>query len=106
MDVKDLPDDIEAFIEATLKSEPMRAVPITLHRRVEERLRIAGKLEQERVRFRYTMATMLIAFLASLGGGASILAFTNLRGLVNHGVPGQGGLYDYYASAMSASFIG
>lgn len=97
-------DDLDALIEAALASEPMRAVPAALHRRVEERLRITAMIEQERARFRYSMLSVAAAFVLALGAGGALVAFTNLRGVLYYGVPGMMGTVDYYTTSMTQSW--
>jgi len=95
---------IEAIIDTALRAEPLRPVPLTLHRRVEERIRIAALLEQEKVRFRYSMATLAIAVLGSLALAGLVLSVTNLSDVLMHGVAGGKGQYDSYATSMMQSW--
>ena len=52
------------------------------------------------------MATLAVAFLASLAMAGMVVSFTNLDVLLNHGVPGGKGQYDYYATSMLLSCTG
>jgi hypothetical protein len=92
--------EIDAIIAEALRSEPFRPAPITLQRRVEERLRIGALVEQEQARFRYSMASIAIVFIAGLVGGAAFLAFTNLQDILYYGVPGAMGTLDYYVASI------
>ncbi|MCC6143421.1 MAG: hypothetical protein IT368_06415 [Candidatus Hydrogenedentes bacterium] len=92
--------DIDAIIEEALRSEAFRAAPVTLQRRVEERLRIGALMEQEQARFRYSMASIAVVFVAGLVGGAAFLAFTNLQDILYYGVPGAMGTLDYYVASI------
>lgn len=90
--------DIDALIEDALRSEPMRAVPVTLHRRVEERVRIAALKERERSRFRYSLISTAIALVSVIGIAVFVVTFTNFGPLMANGVPGGGGIYDWYTA--------
>lgn len=98
------PEELDALIEEALHNEPMRRAPLTLHRKVLERVHVAALREQEKVRFRYTMLGMAAAFLAVIAGAILIVSLTNLWGVMNYGVPGGKGKYDYYATSMFLSW--
>lgn len=100
------PIDIDAAIEAALSGEPMRTAPETLHRRVEERLRIVRLKDQEQSRFRYTMSTMAVGFLVVLAMTGLIVSVTNFYVLILHGVSGGKGQYDAYATSWLISASG
>ncbi len=82
----------------------MLKAPPTLHRRVVERVRFAAMREQEETRFRYTMATLAVGFLAIIAAGVFLVLFTNLGVLMSYGVSGGKGLYDYYSTSMQLSW--
>lgn len=98
--------DMNALIETALSEEKMRLAPITLHRRVEERLRIAALREKEELRFRYSMAAFAAVLCSVLTAAAFLLAFTPLGGLLIPGASGAKGQYDYYATSMALSVAG
>ncbi len=100
------PIDIDASIESALRGEPFLPAPATLHRRVEERVRIAQLREQEQARFRYTMATMAVSMLAVLGVTVMIVSFTNLYVLWNQGISGGKGQVDAFMASMLLSYTG
>jgi len=97
---------IEAAIEAALSGERLLPTPITLHRRVVQRLRIAAMRELEQSRFRYSMAGLAVAALAVLIATAVAVSVNNFSLLISHGVDGGKGQYDYYATAMELSWAG
>lgn len=96
--------DIEALIDQALASEPMLRAPVSLQRGVEERLRIADLRDREKVRFRLSMATLLLALFSSLFAAGALLWFTNLSVLAKAGVSGGKGQWDYYATALVQSW--
>ena len=92
--------DIDALIDQALSSEPMLRAPATLLRGVEERLRIADLRDREKMRFRLSMATLLLALVSSLFAAGALLWFTNLSVLAKAGVSGGKGQFDYYATTL------
>lgn len=96
--------DLDAIIEDALRGEPLRKAPPTLHRRVVERVRFEAMRQQEQTRFRYTMATLAVGFLAIITAGVFLVLFTNLGVLMSYGVSGGKGLYDYYSASMELSW--
>jgi hypothetical protein len=98
------PEELDTLIEEALKIEPMRRAPLTLHRRVLERVHVAALCEQEKIRFRYSMLGMAVAFLAVVAGAVLMVSLTNLWGVMNYGVPGGKGQFDYYATSMFISW--
>ncbi len=98
------PMDMDTLIEKALSGEPMRPVPLTLHRRVAERVRIAALRERERTRFRYSMATLAVGFLGIVGAAGLLISITNLDVVLNSGIAGGKGQYDYYATSMALTW--
>ena len=98
--------DIDAIIEQALRTERMRPTPMNLHRGVEQRVRIAQLRDHEALRFRYSMATLGVAFLAALLVAGLLVSFTNLSVLINHGVSGGRGQYDAFTTSMQISYSG
>jgi hypothetical protein len=96
--------DIDALIDQALSTEPLLRAPVTLQRGVEERLRIADLRDREKMRFRLSMATLLLALVSALGAAGALLWFTNLSVLAKAGVSGGKGQYDYYATALVQSW--
>jgi hypothetical protein len=101
-----IPDDLDALIEAALGNEPMLAAPAHLHRRVVERVRIAHLHEQERARFRYTMATLAVSMLAVFGGAGFAIWFGSAGMTGTQGVSGGMGQYDYFMWYFRQSWAG
>ncbi len=98
--------DIDAMIEQALSSETLRPAPLTLHRRVTERVRIASLLEQERSRFRYSMAILTAAFLGVFVLAGLLVSYTTLSELISYGISGGRGQIDAYATSMLLSWAG
>lgn len=82
----------------------MRAVPITLHRRVEERVRIAALKHREQARFRFSLITSLVAFVTVIGVAVVGVMMTNMGPLMDNGVPGGGGMFDWYTARVFNSW--
>jgi uncharacterized membrane protein YbjE (DUF340 family) len=93
--------DLDALIDQALSTEPLLRAPLTLQRGVEERLRIADLRDREKMRFRLSMATLLLALVSALFAAGALLWFTNLSVLAKAGVSGGKGQYDYYATALA-----
>lgn len=106
MQVPEINDELDALIEAALRNEPMLAAPITLHRRVEERVRIAALRERQRARFRYSMLSFSLACVGVLVFAAFLIDFTTLWLLRANGLPGGLGLYDLYANSLTRTATG
>ncbi len=96
-------DELDLMIASALQSEPMRPAPFTLHRRVQERIRIIALKERQRVRFRYTMLSLAVAFSSATLMAAALVVFTNFELVRTNGLPGGLGIYDLYASSMTLS---
>ncbi len=96
--------DIDALIDQALSEEPMLRAPVSLQRGVEERLRIADLRDREKMRFRLSMATLLLALVSSLLAAGALLWFTNLSVLARAGVSGGKGQLDYYFTALVQSW--
>jgi len=97
---KPFPDDMDAFIEAALKEEPLRPVPFTLQRRVEERVRIAQLREKECQRFRYSMTSLLVGALSVVGIAVCVIAVTHFHLIMSNGVSGGWGQYDALVNSL------
>lgn len=97
-------DALDSLIESALRNEPMLTAPMNFHRRVEERVRIAAMHDQELTRFRYSMASLALAFCGAVGLAAAVIVFTNFDLLLANGLPGGGGIYDRYAVFMTQSW--
>ena len=94
-------DEIDMAIEAALGNERMLVTPITLHRRVMERVRFAAMRERERVRFRFCMTSLAVALLGALATAFLVIAVTNLNVYLHYGVAGGKGQYDYLATSLA-----
>jgi len=102
-------DDLDALIAQALGDEPMLAAPLTLHRRVEDRVRIIALKDKERARFRYTMTGFALALVASIATAAGVVVFTNFAEIMAHGVSGGRGQYDSmfaYAQVSLTNYSG
>lgn len=97
--------DLDIIIDEALRTEPMRSAPPTLHRRVQERVRMVHLREQEQARFRYSMAALTFSFLAAIGMTALVVSFSNLDVMLSHGVAGGAGMLDYHATSMQLSAL-
>ena len=97
---------LDELIDSTLASEPLRAAPLGMARRVEDRLRIAALMEQEQHRFRYSMGMTLLAFVGAIVATGWFVALTNLQTVIAYGMPGALGTYDYYATSMTYAWRG
>ena len=95
--------DINALIETALSEEKMRLAPITLHRRVEEQIRIAALRDREELRFRYSMTAFAAVLCSVVAASLLALLFTPLGDSLLHGAGGAKGQYDYYATSMAQS---
>jgi len=96
--------DIDALIDQALSKEPMLRAPASLQCGVEERLRIAALRDREKMRFRLSMVTLLLALVSSLLAAGALLWFTNLSVLAKAGVSGGKGQFDYYFTALVQSW--
>lgn len=94
------PEDLDAVIETVLGGEPLRPVPSDFHRRVTARLHVVALLEQEQRRFRHdmTMVGLTVGGILLCMGLFAVLA--DVPGLLEHGVPGGMGYYDYVATSL------
>lgn len=99
-------DPLDGLIESALRDEPLLAAPPNLHRRVVERVRFASLREQERQRFRYTMATLAVSVAAVFGLGGFALWFTHAGAMAGQGVSGGMGQYDYFMWYFTQSWAG
>ncbi len=97
---------LDELIDSALASEPLRATPLGMARRVEDRLRIAALMEQEQQRFRYSMGMTLLAFVGAIVAAGWFVALTNLQTVIAYGMPGALGTYDYYATSMTYAWRG
>ena len=95
-------DDMDAFIDAALREEPLRDTPFGFRARFEDRLRFTVALQRERARFRNCLvgAAALFVFLGicvglTLGSGQVVSR-------VAASIPGALGYYDYMSSAVVA----
>lgn len=102
-------DELDALIESALRTEPMLAAPMNLHRRVEERVRLIALREDEVARFRYSMLSLVVAFCGAISMAAAVIVFSNFELLLANGLPGGGGIFDRYTVVMKqgwASYSG
>ena len=100
-----LPTDMEldTFIDAALRDEPMLPAPPGLHRKIHERVQIAALRERELSRFRNSLLSAVGALFAILMGTAAVVTLTRFSYLYRHGVSGGKGLVDYYLTLLDVS---
>ena len=70
-------DELDALIDAALRTEPMLPVPHGLHRKIQGRVHFAALQERERVRFRYSLVSAVCALLMLFAGTFVIVMLTN-----------------------------
>lgn len=96
-------DEFDAMIESALTSEALRPVPMMLHRRVEDRIRIVALKERQRQRFRFSMLSLLFAFAGTTAMAAALVVFTNFELVRTRGLAGSWGIFDLYTNSMTMS---
>lgn len=99
-------DEMDTLIESALRNQPVLSAPMNLHRRVEERVRLIALRDDEVVRFRYSMLSLVVAFCSAIGLAAAVVVFTNFELLLANGLPGGGGVFDRYAMVMTQGWAG
>ncbi len=97
-------DELDALIDQALSDEPFLRAPVSLQRGIEARLKLAALRDQEQSRFRFSMASLVFVFIASLAMAGILLWFTNLSALYTDGVSGGKGHLDFYTTSLSLSF--
>lgn len=100
----DCRDDLDLLIAQALAEEPVLQAPPSLLESIEARLDIAELRAHEERRFRVSMTSLLVIFVAALAVAGLSLWFTNLSVLYSEGVSGGKGLLDYYLTAFRMSF--
>jgi hypothetical protein len=90
--------------EALCEKERLRAVPLTLHRQVMERVRIAAMRKQERLRFWYCMGSFCAACMLVLGAAVLLLGFQNPGAHLFEGLSGIRGQLDYHLLSMGQAW--
>lgn len=105
MDPKEF-DTLDDFIEAALKSDPVRSVPLGFRRRIEEKVRVLMLIERERRRFRNCVAAGLVVGLALVMSGAIVATLSGLPGMIADTVPGARGYYDFVVSQWALRWPG
>lgn len=96
--------ELDALIEAALRDEPLVPVPRTLHGRVAERVQLAALEQKERARFRNTLLSGFAACVGVVTAAAGMLALTNFHVLLDHGVSGGLGFWDYYRATFEVAW--
>ena len=99
-------DELDALIDAALRTEPMLPVPPGLHRKIQDRVHFADLQERERVRFRYSLLSAVCALLILFSGTGVIVMLTNFSIVYHHGVSGGKGFLDYYLNRLDVSWAG
>lgn len=92
--------DLDALIEEALREEPFLHAPSSLHRGVEARLAMAALRDREQMRFRWSMAVLVLSFCAVLLTAGGLVWFTHLGLLYQDGVSGGRGQMDYYTTSV------
>lgn len=98
--------DLDAFIEAALRDEPLAPVPHTLHARITERVALAALEHKARARFRKILLSGFLAGTGIVATTAALLAVTNFHLLLDHGISGGLGQLDYYAATFRLQWPG
>ena len=94
------PLGVDGIIDAVLGGEPLRPMPPGLHHRIAGRLRVAALLEQERRRFRESVAFCIGALASAFCGTVLVAVLADVPGLIRHGIPGGLGRFDYLATSI------
>lgn len=93
--------NIDDFIDAALRSESMRGVPLGFHRRVEDRLRMSALLRRERSRFRRILTVSGVVFFSGLSAITLAALLGDIPGGLTGSVPGALGYYDQFIAMLS-----
>ena len=96
--------ELDAMIEAALSDEALLPVPVGLHARIGERVRLATLQQRERVRFRNALLSGLVASVVIVLSLSILVAFTKFEVLLKHGISGGKGLMDSYATTFALSW--
>jgi hypothetical protein len=99
-------DSLDDFIEAALKSDAVRSVPLGFRRRIEEKVRVLMLIERERRRFRNCVAAGIAGALALVLSGAIAATLSGLPGTIADSVPGARGYYDFVVSQWALRWPG
>lgn len=90
-------EDLDAFIDAALRDEPIRDTPFGFHSRFEERLRFTVALQRERARFRNCLASVAcLVVLLGLCVGVT-LGSGHVASRLAASIPGALGYYDRFS---------
>ena len=97
-------EDLDVLIESALRDEPLSPVPLDLHARISQRIRLAALEQHERVRFRNTLLSGLAGGIAVIGVCGVLVAVTSFQLYLDHGISGGLGIWDYYRNYYAAAF--
>ncbi len=96
--------ELDALIEAALGDEPLAPVPRSFHSCVVERVRLVALEQQERARFRNALLSGFTACVGVVAAAVAVLALTNFHILLDHGVSGGLGFWDYYRATFEVAW--
>jgi len=96
--------ELDALVEAALREGPLVPAPRSLHGRVVERVQLAALEQKERARFRNALLSGFAACMGVMTAAVAIVASTNFEILLNHGVPGGLGFWDYYRTTFEVAW--
>lgn len=98
--------ELDQFIDAALRDEPLLPVPAGLHRKIQDRVVIAAMQERERARFRNSLLSAVGALVVILAGTVAVVSLTHFSILYRHGVSGGRGFVDYYLTLLDVTWSG
>jgi len=96
--------ELDRVIEAALRNEPLRPLPLDFHRRVTDRVYVRAMIQSERRRFRRVLVMAGVTVMAMVACGMLFVLIADIPGLVRNGVAGGTGYVDYLATS-SALFL-
>ena len=96
--------ELDAFIDAALRDEPLLPAPKGLHQKIQERVLFADLEMRERARFRNSLLSALGALCLLFVGTVVVVTVTHFSLLYHHGVSGGMGLVDYYLNRFDVSW--
>jgi len=87
-------DSMDDFIDAALRSETWRTVPMGFQREVTNAVHVAGAIRSERRRFRYGLLAGLGMFTLVFGSTSMYMVLGGILGALERSIPGFWGYCD------------
>ncbi|PCJ55910.1 MAG: hypothetical protein COA73_13185 [Candidatus Hydrogenedentota bacterium] len=87
-------DSMDDYIDAALRSESWRTVPLGFQRSVGNTLRVAGAIRSERLRFRYGLLAGLGLFTLLFGSTSMYMVLGGIFSAMERSIPGFWGHLD------------